>query len=153
MSFLWSLFGFQQAEGGGPLADGYDGRGTQDVAITFHLPDDAPQTGENAPRELFGHRFGRYARILLGLMGYINTSVGGTADPRAPDRIYAVADGPLGNGAQPLPWLGYDGIGATQRPTLPPPPPPVPAGAPPGGGFPSATYVGRVEREARALRY
>src|SRR3989344_126171 len=96
MSFLWSLFGFQQG-GVGPVADGVDGKGTQDAAITLELPTkintvqiaDRYNPGQSRDVELFGNKSGRYIRMLLGLAGYVNTSLGnGTSD-----RFYAIADG------------------------------------------------------------
>ena len=147
VSWLWGLFGFGQAELPGALADGVEG-GVQDAAIVLYLPNDAPQTGENAPPESFAHRIGRYARIFLGGIGYISTSIGGGTN-----RIYAAADGIDRQGSQRLPVLGYTAMHGMPELPAPPPPPTPPGAPPPGGGFPGATYVGRVERESRSFRY
>ena len=158
MSFFWSLFGFQQA-GVGPLADGSRGDLIQDAAITLHLPaqpqydqrPDPNNPGQTVQVETFGSRLARYARMILGGIGYINTSNGGGLD----DRIHTMIGGPLENGAHPLPVLMYTGLRTQTHPGLPPVPPaapPAPPGAPLGGGFPGQ-YVGRIEREGRAFRY
>lgn len=153
MGFLLSLFGFQQA-GRGPIADGPLGNLIQDAAITLHLPKqpqyvqipDPNNPGQTIQVEPSGSRVGRYARFFLGLIGYVNTSIGNDTD-----RVHTAADGPLGNGTQFIPEFGYSGLGEQRWPEIParppgaPPPPPGP-GTPPGGGFPGATYVGRVER-------
>ncbi len=150
MGFLASLFGFNQY-GVAPLADGYAGNRVQDAAITFELPIEAKKItipdpnnpGQTMEIEPLGNRLGRYARMLLGWIGYINTSVGMGNDAIDP---YAIADGRWNNGAQVLPALGYSGLKDTgKHPGVPAQPPTGPP-APPGGGFPGAQYVGRVER-------
>ena len=150
MGFLASLFGFGQ-HGVGPLADGYDGRGTQDAAITFELPIEAKKItipdpnnpGQTIEIETLGSKLGRYTRIFLGLIGYINTSVGMGNDIIEP---YATADGRWGNGAQVLPILGYSGLKDQKPPGMPAQPPVAPPAPPGGAGLPGATYFGRLER-------